>query len=119
MTWPTGVIFNDVFFNILIWRFEVHIGLTAKLHSRRPLGYRKNMREEDIKILLTKDEGLVLFEMLSRYSESEKLNIEHQSEERALWYLQCILEKVIVEPFKPNYSQLLQAARERLKDIEA
>jgi hypothetical protein len=77
------------------------------------------MREEDIKILLTKDEGLVLFEMLSRYSESERLNIEHQSEERALWYLQCILEKVIVEPFKPNYSQLLQAARERLKDIEA
>ena len=57
--------------------------------------------------------------MLSRYSESEKLNIEHQSEERALWNLQSILEKVMVEPFKPNYSQLLQAARERLKDIEA
>ena len=74
------------------------------------------MSEEEIKISLTKDEALVLFEMLSRYSDSEKLNIEHQSEERALWNLNCLLEKQLVEPLKENYSELLQAARDRLKD---
>lgn len=76
------------------------------------------MREEEIQISLTKDEALVLFEMLSRFSDTEKLNIEHQSEERALWNLNCLLEKILVEPFKSNYAELLQAAQERLKDKE-
>jgi len=74
------------------------------------------MSEEDIKISLTKDEALVLFEMLSRFSDTDKLNIEHQSEERALWNIKCLIEEIIVEPFKDNYIELLQAARERLKD---
>ena len=76
------------------------------------------MSEDDIQISLTKDEALVLFEMLSRFSDKEKLNIEHQSEERALWNLNCLLEQQLVEPFKENYLELLHAARERLKDEE-
>ena len=65
------------------------------------------MSEDDIQISLTKDEALVLFEMLSRFSDTDKLSIEHQSEERVLWNLQCVLEKIMVEPFKLNYSELL------------
>jgi len=74
------------------------------------------MSNEYIKISLTKDESLVLFEMLSRFSETDKLTIEHQSEQRALWNLNCLFEEILVEPFKSNYKELLQAARERLKD---
>jgi len=73
---------------------------------------------DEIQITLTKDEALVLFEMLSRFSDSDKLAIEHQAEERALWNLNCSLESVLVEPLEENYFELLQAARERLKDEE-
>jgi len=76
------------------------------------------MSKEEVQISLTKDEALVLFEMLSRFSETDKLTIEHQSEERALWNFNCLLEKELVEPFKSEYAELLQAARERLKDKE-
>lgn len=72
--------------------------------------------EDEIKISFTKDEALVLFEFLFRFSHFEKLNIEHQAEERALWNLECSFEKILVEPFKDNYEELLEEARERLKD---
>lgn len=72
------------------------------------------MHEENIKIFLTKDEALVLFELLSQFSDSDKLVIEHQSEKRALWNLNCLLEQL----FKDNYLELLYAARERLDFIQ-
>lgn len=76
------------------------------------------MNDEEVQITLTKDEALVLFEVLSRFSNTDKLTIEHQSEERALWNLTCLFEEILVEPFQSNYSELLQAAQERLKDKE-
>ena len=74
---------------------------------------------DEVKISLTHDEALVLFEMMSRFSDTNKLSIEHQSEERALWNLCCLLEKIMVEPFMENYKELLKGARERLKDKES
>ncbi len=74
------------------------------------------MCEDKIKIELTKDEALVLFEFLSRFSDDEKLNIEHQAEERALWNLTCLFEKELAEPFRNDYDELLEAARKRLID---
>lgn len=71
---------------------------------------------EEVNIKLSKDEALVLFEFLSRYSDSEMLNIEHQSEARALWNLASIFEKELAEPLKKEYGELLEAARERLRD---
>jgi len=67
---------------------------------------------------LTADEALVLFEFLSRYSNTDKLTIEDQAEQRALWNLNCCLEKILIEPFDVAYKQLLQAARDRLRDEE-
>ena len=74
------------------------------------------MEDTDIELKLTHDEALVLFEMLSRFSDTDNFEIEHQSEERALWNLCCLLEELMVEPFTENYRELLQEARERLKD---
>ncbi|QPJ61199.1 MAG: hypothetical protein G3M70_04565 [Candidatus Nitronauta litoralis] len=72
------------------------------------------MSKESINISLTKDEGLVLFEMLSRFCDSESLSVTHESEKIALWRLLCLLEKQLAEPFKPNYDELLNDARENL-----
>ena len=72
------------------------------------------MSEKKLNISLTNDEALVLFEMLSRFSESESLPIEHQSELKALWILNSLLEKELIDPKKSNYDELLQAARDNL-----
>jgi len=74
------------------------------------------MENEKVKIELTKDEAIVLFEFLTRFSGNQKLNIEHRAEERALWDLQCLLECELSEIFLPDFDKILSQARERLKD---
>lgn len=69
-----------------------------------------------VEVRLTPDEALVLFEFLSRYSDGDELRVEDQAEQRALWNLCCLLEKQLVEPFNPNYFELLESARNRLRD---
>jgi hypothetical protein len=71
---------------------------------------------EDVSIGLTKDEALVLFEFLSRFSSQDVLEIQDQSEERALWNLACSLEKVLTESFSERWVEIISAARERLRD---
>ncbi|MEM7345024.1 MAG: hypothetical protein AAF485_12340 [Chloroflexota bacterium] len=73
---------------------------------------------EQVNINLTKDEALVLFEFVSRFSDEDRLSIEDQAEERALWNLTCLLEKAFSEPFSDNWPQIIEAARSRLRDEE-
>ena len=74
------------------------------------------MSNEEVIVKLTKDEAIVLFEFLSRFSDKDTLDIEHQAEERALWNLTYLFEKELAEPFCKDYGNLLEAARDRLKD---
>ncbi len=71
---------------------------------------------DKVRLELTPDEALVLFELLSRYSDTDTFTIEDQAEQRALWDLCCLLERELAEPFRPDYIQLLQEARDRLRD---
>ncbi len=73
-------------------------------------------KPNEIDVSLTPDEALVLFEFLSRYSDTGELRIEDQAEQRALWNLCCLLEKELIEPFDPGYAKLLQSARDRVRD---
>ena len=70
----------------------------------------------EVEIRLTPDEALVLFEFLSRSSDSDEWRVADQVEKRALENLGCLLEKQLVEPFHHDYAGLLQAARRRLSD---
>lgn len=64
-----------------------------------------------ITITLEQDEALVLFELFA----SEKLEASVDTPERnALWALEALLEKQLTEPFSPDYSQLLEKARQSL-----
>jgi hypothetical protein len=79
------------------------------------------MERDEVVITLTRDEALVLFECLSRTdSRTNDLGdlAEDQAEQRALWNLTCLLERVLAEPLSPNYTELLGAARSRLRDEE-
>jgi hypothetical protein len=74
------------------------------------------VHNESVQIEITKDEALVLFEFLARFSETGTLELVDQAEERALWNLSCVLEKILVEPFCPDYLDIIKAARDRLRD---
>lgn len=69
-----------------------------------------------VRLELSGDEALVLFEFLARFDDEDTLALEDQAEERALWNLHCLLQKQLVEIFDPNYKALLAAARGRLRD---
>lgn len=76
------------------------------------------MSDEEVKISLTKNEAIVLFNFVSRFSDTQKLVIEDQAEERALWNLTCMFEKELAEPFAENYSEILEQAKNNLRDEE-
>ncbi|WP_205679059.1 hypothetical protein [Aquisphaera insulae] len=73
-------------------------------------------RSEPVRLQLTHDEALVLFEFLTRFQDEDSLVIRNQAEQRALWNLQALLETSLVDPFKPDYEALVVAARDRLRD---
>ncbi|NHZ92238.1 hypothetical protein F2P45_25010 [Massilia sp. CCM 8733] len=71
--------------------------------------------ERSVTLTLSSDEALVLFAFVQRFSDTDRLAIDDQAEQRALWNLCCILEKSGV-PFQGTYQEALLAARERLRD---
>lgn len=73
-------------------------------------------QEGQIELRLSKDEALVLFELVSRFSNEQKLEIVDQAEQRVLWDLCCLLEKQLVEPFSADYVEILEQARSRVRD---
>lgn len=69
-------------------------------------------------ISLTADEALVLFELLHRWEDEEPALPLEQGEQEALWSLSAALEKILAEPFRPGYSELVEQARMRLASGE-
>ncbi len=75
--------------------------------------------QQKINLTVTKDEALVLFEFLARFNKSEHSNIfEDQSEQKTLWNLEGQLEKQLVEPFRPDYKDIINEARNKIRDEE-
>ena len=66
--------------------------------------------QQPVHLELSADEALVFFEFASRFTDSNQLNIEDESEARVLWNLCGRLEKQLSEPFSPNYPELLAQA---------
>jgi hypothetical protein len=72
--------------------------------------------QRQVQIRLTHDEALVLFDWLHERGDDESLEplIAHWSEQLVLWNIEGQLDKLLVEPFDPNYADRVNAARERL-----
>ncbi|WP_145183329.1 hypothetical protein [Planctomycetes bacterium Pla163] len=71
-----------------------------------------------MKLELTDDEALVLFELLADYGTSDdgrQLVVRHASERNALWAVHAALEKRLVAPFQQDYADQLSAARSRIE----
>jgi len=70
--------------------------------------------KQKINLTITDNEALVLFEFLARFNQSEHADIfEDQAEQKILWILEGQLEKQLVEPFRPDYKDLIREARNK------
>ncbi len=74
------------------------------------------MGENHIEIVISRAEALVLFELLAKFDQTNTLRISDTSEAKVLLKLLGSLEKKLVEPFYPNYLDVLDAARASLRD---
>jgi len=74
------------------------------------------MSDDDVTLTLTKAEALVLFEWLARTDGAESLPVEDPSEQQVLWRIEGQLEKVLVEPLRPDYAELVADARRRVNE---
>lgn len=75
--------------------------------------------KQEINIVLTKSEALVLFDFLSRFNQTGDMQIfEDQAEQKMLWLIEGQLEKLLTEPFMPNYIDIIKEARNKLRDKE-
>lgn len=78
-----------------------------------------NESQEKVTLTLSQNEALVLFELLSRFSDEEELRIDDQAEKRVLWNMCCLLEKQLVQPFSKDYRALLEQARDDVRDEDS
>ncbi len=92
-------------------------GQRIRIHCEQvELSVNKN-KNQIINLEITKDESLVLFEFLSRFNQVEYKEIfEDQAEQKTLWILEGQLEKQLVEPFKPDYKDIISEARKQIRD---
>lgn len=72
--------------------------------------------KENIQLEISRDEAIILFEFLSRFSDDENLEIIDQAEKRVLWNMLSDLEKILAEPFTENYAEMLEKARENVRE---
>lgn len=70
-----------------------------------------------IKLDLSIQEAVVLFDWISRFNKLENSNlIEDQAEERILWDIESSLETTLSEILVENYKALLKKARDQIRD---
>ena len=68
-----------------------------------------------MRIELDEAQALVLYDWLTRFDEKNAYPVEDPAEEMVLWSLHGQLEKVLSQPFRDDYKQLVDEARARIK----
>jgi len=71
-----------------------------------------------MKLELTQEEALVLFEWLARLDEQDAFPCEDAAEQQVLWNLHGQLERALIEPFQKNYRDLVEQARSRVRGAQ-
>jgi len=74
------------------------------------------MSDTVVTLQLGVDEALVLFETLYDFDDQPSIAVPSAAERLAFIRLHGALEKCLVEPFRPDYQELLGAAKARLAE---
>jgi hypothetical protein len=69
---------------------------------------------EKYTLTITEDEAIVLFEYFNRYGDTRNLAFDHPAEYIALQRVAGQIDKTTAAPFRPEYSRLLENARNRI-----
>lgn len=71
-----------------------------------------------VTLKLSEDEALVLFEWLTRVDDLHALSLTfvHEAEQKVVWTLEAALERKLAALFAPNYKELVEQARARVRD---
>ena len=70
--------------------------------------------QDNVILTLNRDEAIVLFELIADYNMQPELKLPDLAERVALNLLVGAFEKTLVEPFRPEYLDLVKSARVRL-----
>jgi len=73
-------------------------------------------RDDDVLVRLTHAEALVLFELLARADDDGVLANVDDADERVLRCIEAQLERVLSEPFRADYADLVNAARKTVRE---
>ncbi len=65
---------------------------------------------------LTKDEAIVLFDWIKHFNKNDNNVFGDQAEVRILWDIESMLEEKLEEPLDGNYQNLLESARNNVRD---
>ena len=68
--------------------------------------------DSGVSVRFSKAEALVLFELLSRIGSEERSITPDTAEWHALNSLLCLLESVLVEPFRGDYPKIISDAKQ-------
>ena len=68
-----------------------------------------------MKITLTKDEAVVLYDMVYKMNRQKKPLFSDSAEQMVLWSLEAILEKELLAPCKKEYSDMVETAKENVR----
>ena len=97
--------------------FANHEAVSEPPHIPFPPPHAADPMDDPIGLTLTPAEALVLYEYLRRCDDDGKYAFVDQAEQRAIWNLECALERHM-PVFSPDYGKLLQDARNELRDKE-
>lgn len=97
------------------YRSYLACGWQGQVKANHRLGHITSAADAAVEVRLSQSEALVLFDLLSRFSEPGRLAVDDRAEERVLWNVCCSLEKDLVEPLRPDYADVLRRARDQLR----
>ena len=73
----------------------------------------KEQSDQGINIQFSRAEALVFYEWLVRFTSEERPHhFNHGAEEQILFNFEACLEKILVEQFEENYSELIRIYQE-------
>ncbi len=73
------------------------------------------MTTETVNLEFSPAEAVVLYEFVSRFEHSRKLEINHFAERIVLWEICALLEKALDEQYSPKWNELLEMARKEVQ----
>jgi len=75
--------------------------------------------ENDILIKLSNDEAIVFLHWLFRFNNNDTNHFfEDTAEQRILWDIEAVLEKVVSESLASNFQDILLKARQKIRELE-